>query len=176
MDKRVPIIATMLAPILPAGVAAATPTAEARGPEPIYSAFTLVKQGPGRTQRCGRYQITTATYTGTAISPDARMAGTARYTSRLATLRGRPTGVGSGTLTIHDERRRLRHRTRLTGVLTNGVVVNGLVSGNLYGPNDLILANVTIHFDDKRFRATFRIGLEGGANSGVAYPAGPRCP
>jgi hypothetical protein len=176
MRKRVPIIATLLAPVLPAGVAAATPAADVRGPEPIYSAFTLVKQGAGRTQRCGRYQITTATYGGTAVSPDARMAGTARYTSRLATIKGRPTGVGTGTLTIHDDRRRLRHRTVLTGVLTQDSVVNGLVSGNLYAPNELILANVTIHFDDKKFRATFRIGLEGGANTGVAYPAGPRCP
>jgi len=176
MRKRVPIIATLLAPVLPAGVAAATPAADVRGPEPIYSAFTLVKQGPGRTQRCGRYQITTATYVGTAISPDARMAGSARYTSRLAAIRGRPSGIATGTLTILDDRSRLRHRTTLTGVLTNDAVVNGLVSGSIYAPNELILANVTIHFDDKKFRATFRIGLEGGANTGVAYPAGPRCP
>ena len=167
--------ATMLAALLPAGVAAATPTADVKGPEPIYSAFTLVKQGQGRVRSCGRYQIITATYVGTAVSPDARMAGSARYTSRLVAIKGRPTGIGSGALTIHDDRRRLRHRTTLTGVLTQGMVVNGLVSGNVYGPNERILANVTIHFDPTRFRATFRIGLEGGANSGVAYPAVPRC-
>jgi hypothetical protein len=176
MRKRVTIIATMLVPLLATGFAAATPTAEVPGPEPIYSAFTLVKQGLGRTQRCGRYQISTATYAGTAISPDARMAGTTRYTSRIAAIKGRPSGISSGTLEIRDERGRLRHRTRLMGVLTQGTVVNGLVSGNLYGPDQMILANVTIHFDDQRFRATFRIGLEGGANTGVAYPAGPRCP
>ena len=28
-----------------------------------------------------------------------------------------------------------------------------------------------IHFDDLRFRATFRIGIEGGANSGVPSPS-----
>jgi hypothetical protein len=175
MERRVPMIGTMLAALLPAGVAAATPAAEVKGPEPIYSAFTLVKQGKGRTHRCGRYQIATATYVGTAVSPDARMAGTARYVSRLVLIRGRPTGIGSGTLTIHDDQRRLRHRTVLTGVLTQGAVVNGLVSGNVYGPNERILANVTIHFDPSRFRATFRIGIEGGANSGVAYPPVPRC-
>ena len=175
MRTGAPMIATLLAAALPAAVAAAAPFADVKGPEPIYSAFTLVKQGPGRTQACGRYQVTTATYVGTAVSPDARMAGTARYTSRLTAIRGRPTGIGNGTLTIHDERGRLRHRTTLTGVLTQGTVVNGLVSGNVYGPNERILANVTIHFDDVRFRATFRIGLEGGANSAVAYPAVPRC-
>jgi hypothetical protein len=175
MHKQVPVTATMLA-LLPAGVAAATPAAEVRGPEPIFSAFTLVKQGLGRTQRCGQYQITTATYTGNAVSPDARMAGTARFTSRLAAIRGRPTGIGTGTLTIHDERRRLRHRTTLTGVLTQDSVINGIVAGNLYGPNEAILANVTVVFDDRKFRATFRVGMEVGANSGVAYPAGPRCP
>jgi hypothetical protein len=175
MRKRVPTVAILLAPLLPAGVAAATPAADVKGPEPIYSAFTLVKAAPGRTQRCGRYQITTATYAGTAVSPDARMAGTARYTSRLVAIKGRPTGIGSGTLTIRDSRGRLRHRTTLTGVLSQGGVVNGLVSGNVYGPNELILANVTIHFDDQLFRATFRIGLADGANTGVAYPAVPRC-
>lgn len=175
MRARVPIIATLLAAALPAGVAAATPSADVRGPEPIYSAFTLVKEGRGRTQACGRYQITTATYTGTAISPDARMAGTARYVSRLVAIKGRPTGIATGTLTIHDDRRRLRHRTTLTGVLSQGAVVNGLVAGNVWAPNELLLANVTIHFDDQKFRATFRIGLEGGANTGVAYPTVPRC-
>ena len=175
MRNRLPIVATLFAVALPAGVAAATPAADVRGPEPIYSAFTLVKSGPGRTQACGRYQITTATYVGTAISPDARMAGTARYTSRLVAIKGRPTGLANGTLTILDSNRRLRHRTTLTGVLSQGDVVNGLVSGTLYAPNELILANVTIHFDDQKVRATFRIGLEGGANTGVAYPAVPRC-
>lgn len=174
MRQRVLIVATMIA-LVPAGVAAATPVAEVKGPEPIFSAFTLVKQGPGRTQRCGRYQITTATYAGTAVSPDARMAGEARYTSRLVAIKGRPTGIGTGTLTIRDNRGRLRHRTNLMGVLTQGDVVNGLVFGDVYGPTERLLANVTIHFDDLRFRATFRIGIEGGANSGVAYPAVPRC-
>jgi hypothetical protein len=103
------------------------------------------------------------------------MAGAARYTSRLATLKGRPTGVGTGTLKIRDARGRLRHRTTIRGVVTQESVVNGLVSGELYGPNQLILANVTIVFDDSGFRATFRLGLESGANTGVAYPAVPRC-
>ena len=175
MRSRAPIIATFLALAVPAAIAAAGPTSPAQGPQPIYSAFTLIKEGPGRTARCGPYQVRTATYTGVAVSPDARMAGAATYRSTLRTLRGRPTGVASGTLTIRDSRGHLRHRTAVRGVLTQEAVVNGLVSGSLYGPNELILANVTIIYDDRQTRATFRLGLESGANTGVAYPPVPSC-
>ena len=175
MPSRIPVITVVLAAILPAGLAAAAPSLPKQGPQPIYAAFTLVKEGAGRTQACGAYQVRTATYTGTAVSPDARMAGSARYTSTLIALRGRPTGVGTGTLTIRDSRNRLRHRTTLRGVLTNSTVVNGLAWGSLFGPNELILANVTIVFDDRAVRATFRFGMEEGANTGVAYPPVPNC-
>ena len=166
--------AVVAALVLPGGLAAGA-AAPRQGPQPIYAAFTLVREGGVRTQRCGEYQLRKATYTGIAVSPDARMAGSARYTSTLASLRGGPTGVGTGVLTIRDVRGRLRHRTTVRGVLTNETVVNGLVAGTLYGPNQLILANVTILYDDRGVRATFRLGLESGANTGVAYAPVPRC-
>ena len=172
MRIRIQLIAFALVLLVPAGLGAAT--APRQGPQPIYSAFTLTRQGAERTRTCGAYQVRTATYAGTAVSPDARMAGAARYASTIIATKGRRNGIANGTLTIRDLRGRLRHRTTVRGVLAEQAV-NGLVSGSLYGPNASILANVTIVFDDGAFRATFRLGMDSGANSGLAYPTPPRC-
>jgi hypothetical protein len=174
MRYRIPLLATALTLALPATLGAATPQAVSQGPQPIYAAFSLLKQGKGRSQRCGEYSVVTATYAGTAISPDRRMAGSATYTSRIATLKGKPTGVASGTLTIRNGAR-VGMRASLTGVLTQGIVVNGLANGTLFAPTQRLMANLSIVFDDRQSVAVFRLGLESGANTAIAYPAVPRC-
>jgi hypothetical protein len=174
MRYRIPLLATSLTLALPATLGAATPQVVTQGPQPIYAAFSLLKQGKGRSQRCGEYSVATATYAGTAISPDRRMAGTATFTSRIATLKGKPTGLATGTLTIRNGGR-IGLRASLTGVLTQGIVVNGLANGTLYAPTQRLMANLSIVFDDQKSVAVFRLGLESGANTAIAYPAVPRC-
>jgi hypothetical protein len=174
MRYRIPLLATSLTLALPATLGAATPQAISQGPQPIYAAFSLLKQGKGRTQRCGEYTVSTATYAGTAISPDRRMAGNATFSSRIAALKGKPTGVATGTLTIRNGGR-LGLRASLTGVMTQGIVVNGIAAGTLYTPNQRLMANLSIVFDDRQSVAVFRLGLESGANTAIAYPPVPRC-
>jgi hypothetical protein len=174
MRFRITLIALASTLALPAGLSAASPFAVAQGPQPIYAAFSLLKAGKGRTQRCGEYSVAFATYTGTAVSPDRRMAGSATYVSRIATLRGRPTGVATGTLTIRQGSR-LGLRANLSGVLTQGIAVNGMAAGTLFNPGSLLMANVTIVFDDQRTIAVFRLGIETGNNSAISYPRIPRC-
>jgi hypothetical protein len=48
--------------------------------------------------------------------------------------------------------------------------VNGIVAGNLFQPKALLLANVTMVFNDNFTFAPVRLGLEEGRNSAVAYP------
>lgn len=175
MRNRIPLIAAFLTPILPVSLAAAAARRPHDSPQPIYAAFSLVKQGKLRTQRCGTYSVTTGTYTGRSASPDARLAGAVRYVGRVAVQKGGPTGVAGGTLTIHDDRGRRRMRASVNGVLTQGAVVNGLVAGTLLAPNALLLANVTIVYDDRLSFAVFRLGLESGQNTAVAYPRVPNC-
>lgn len=172
---RVPIAAAVTALFaLPAGLAAATPQVTTQSPQPIYAAFSLVKKGTLRQQRCGVYRITSGTYTGTSFSPDPRMAGSVTYVGRVSALPSGATGLAGGTLTIRNGGR-IRMRATVLGVLTNRATVNGLVNGSLFAPNALLRANVTMIYDDALSFIVFRLGLESGANTGVAYPAVPRC-
>jgi hypothetical protein len=102
------------------------------------------------------------------------MAGNAIYTSKIATLKGKPTGVASGTLTIRNGGR-LGLRATLNGVLTQGIVINGIAAGTLFAPTQLLMGNVSVIFDDQKSIAVFRLGLESGANTAIAYPPVPRC-
>ena len=173
--QRISIAAAVAAVLaLPAGLAAAAAELSTQGPQPIYAAFSMVKQGSLRQQRCGPYRITTGTYTGTSFSPDPRMAGSVTYVGRVASLPSGATGVASGTLTIRNDNR-VRMRASVMGVFTNRAVVNGLVTGSLTAPNALLRANVTMVYDDALSFVVFRLGLESGANTAVAYPAVPKC-
>jgi hypothetical protein len=67
-------------------------------------------------------------------------------------------------------------RSTLNGVITQRSAVNGLVTGTLYNPGALLLANVTMVFDEVLGFAAVRLGLESGQNSGIAYPPIPKCP
>jgi hypothetical protein len=145
------------------------PAAAQANAQPIYTAFNLLKQGKLRQRRCGPYRVTTGTYTGRATSPDPRMAGDVTYVAELAINSGGGTGVARGTITIRDSRRAIRMRSNLWGVITNGGTVNGLVMGKLFVPPALLLANLTMVFDDRLGFAPARLGLESGANSAIAY-------
>ncbi|MBA3747262.1 MAG: hypothetical protein H0W96_07170 [Solirubrobacterales bacterium] len=160
---------------LPTGLSAAVGRAEA-SPQPIYAAFSLLKQGKLTTKRCGAYLVTSGTYSGRSASPDPRLAGSVIYTGRIALHSGGTTGVASGTLTIRDGARALRMRSTVSGVITQRSAVNGLVTGSLVNPAARLLANVTMVFDDELGFAAVRLGLESGQNSAIAYPAIPKCP
>ena len=90
---------------LAAGLAGASALLTTQGPQPIYAAFSLVKQGTLRQQRCGTYRITRGTYTGTSFSPDPRMAGAATYVGTVSALPSGQTGIANGTLTIRNGNR-----------------------------------------------------------------------
>ena len=159
---------------IPVGVGAAAPR-EVSGPQPIYSAFSLLKRGTLTHTRCGAYRVTRGTYAGRAASPDPRLAGAVTYTGRFARLPSGTAGVANGRLVIRDARGRVRMRGSVTGVFSERSVVNGIVSGRLEQPAALLLANVTMVFDDVLGFGAVRLGLESGANTAVAYPAVPKC-
>jgi hypothetical protein len=173
--RHVPIAgASVLVLALPAGLSAAVARMEA-SPQPIYAAFSLLKQGKLSSRRCGGYSITTGTYTGRSSSPDARLAGSVTYTARIALHPGGSTGVATGTLTIRDSARTVRMRSIVNGVITERSVVNGNVVGSVFNPAARLLANLTMVFDDELSFAAVRLGLDAGKNSGIAYPAIPKC-
>lgn len=170
---RILVAAFVLLLVTPVGLSSARPRLQ--GPQPIYAAFSLLKNGKLTTRRCGVYTVTSASYSGRSASPDPRLAGAVTYTGRVALARGSTSGVASGTMTLRDSRRRVRMRASVSGVVTQATVVNGLVSGKLADPNALLLANITMIFDDELGFAAVRLGLESGVNSAVAYSAVPRC-
>jgi hypothetical protein len=171
---RVLIVAIGLLVAAPVGLSASSRSL-ATGPQPIYSAFSLLKAGKLTTRRCGAYTVTRGTYTGRSASPDARLAGVVTYAGRIALTRDSTSGIASGTMTLRDSRGRVRMRAAVSGVVTQSSVVNGLVTGRLMSPAAMFLANVTMVFDDELGFAAVRLGLESGQNSAVAYPAVPKC-
>jgi hypothetical protein len=175
MTARALVIVVALLVTAPIALSAAAAPMRTSGPQPIYAAFSLLKQGKPTTRRCGTYRITRGTYTGRSASPDPRLAGRVTYTGRIALSSGSTSGVASGTMTLRDSRNRIRMRANVSGVVTQSTTVNGLVTGSLMRPSALLLANVTIVFDEELGFAAVRLGLENGANSGVAYPAIPNC-
>ena len=173
--QRVPIAAVvMLALVVPSALSAAVGRPKA-SPQPIYAAFSLLKQGKLTTKRCGGFVITSGTYRGRSASPDPRLAGVVNYTGRISFHPGGSTGIASGTLTIRDAAGKQRMRSTVSGVITQRSVVNGLVTGSLVSPAARLLANVTMVFDDELGFAAVRLGLESGQNSAIAYPAIPKC-
>jgi hypothetical protein len=174
--NHVPIAAAgVLVLALPAGLGAAVARTEA-SPQPIFAAFSLLKQGKLTMRRCGTYSVTTGTYSGRSSSPDPRLAGSVVYNGRIALQPGGSTGVVTGTLTVRDSGGNVRMRSTVNGVITQRSAVNGLVTGTLYNPGALLLANVTMVFDDVLGFAAVRLGMETGQNSGIAYPPIPKCP
>jgi hypothetical protein len=155
------------------GAGAAPLRSEDDGPQPIYAAINLVKVSL-RQQRCGGYQVVTGTYRGPSNSPDPRLSGTARYVGRIALRPGGSTGVASGTFTFRNGGK-VRARATVNGVITQRAVVNGMANGTLISPNAQLRANATLIYDDAFSFIVVRFGLESGANSGIAYPAVPKC-
>jgi hypothetical protein len=174
--RTVIAIAGALVLALPAGLsAAASRVVLQQSPQPIYAAISLVKEGTLRRQRCGEYQILRATYRGPSNSPDPRLGGIATYTGRISLMPNGTTGIASGVFTFRNNGR-VRARATVNGVITQRSVVNGMVNGKLVDPNAQIRANATLIYDDAFSFIVVRLGLESGANSGIAYPAVPRCP
>ncbi len=169
------IAAALIGLILATGVAAAAPQREL-SPGVIYAAFSLIPNGKLATKRCGPYVVTRGTYTAASTSPDPRLAGRATFVGRIAV--DPATGLGStrGTLRIRDRQRVLRLTSTIAGVNSNKVTMNGIVVGTLFRPSALLLANVTIQFNENFTFGAVRLGLEDGRNSAVAYaPLGRRC-
>jgi hypothetical protein len=140
--------------VLATGVAAASPNRQT-GPGVIYAAFSILPKGKLATKRCGPYTVTSGTYTAASASPDARLAGTATFVGRIAIDR--------------------RLNATVAGVNSNQAM-NGIVTGTLFGPSALLLANVTIQWNENFTFGAVRLGLEDGPNSAVAYsPLSRRC-
>ena len=169
------ILAVGIGLLLATGAAAAAPQRET-GPDVIYAAFSLLPDGRLVTRRCGEYIVTSGKYTAASTSPDSRLAGTAAFSGRIAVNPRTGLGFTRGTLTIRDRRRVLRLRGTLTAVNSNRVTMNGIVAGSVFGPNALLIANVTIQFNENFTFGAVRLGLEEGRNSAVAYaPLSRRC-
>ena len=158
---------------LPAGAA---PTAVTRNAQPVFFASSLfLQRDTRRDRRCGPYRVTTATYTGQTISPEPRLAGQATYRARLAINTGGTHGIATGTFTIRNGRGTVRMRVTVRGVITFQEVVNGVFMGTLFRPTELMIANVTMDFNDNLTFAAVRVGMESGSNSAVSYQRVPKC-
>lgn len=150
------------------GVAAASPR-RADGPGVIYAAFNILIKGKLSTKRCGEYTVMSGTYTGASASPDARLAGTATVQAKIAIDPDTGLGFTRGSLRIRDRRGVLRLSAAISGVNSQRSTVNGIISGSVFQPNALVLANVTMVFNENFTFAPVRLGLEEGRNSAVAY-------
>jgi hypothetical protein len=169
------IAAALLVVLLTTGMAAAASRRE-QGPGVIYAAFSVLKSGKAGSKRCAGYTVYEGAYTGMSASPDPRLAGRATLDVRIALDPRTGLGITRGTLKIRDRARRTRLSAVVQGVNSNSSTVNGIVSGNLVGPNALLLANVTMVFNENFTFGVVRLGLEDGRNSAVAYSALPaRC-
>jgi hypothetical protein len=171
--KRSIIIAAGMLLLVPSGLTAAASRSVATA-QPIYAAFAVAAPRRPQPQRCGVYEIFRATYTGNSTSPDARLAGSIVLTGRIVVNASGTTGIANGTIVIRDARRIVRFRGTMRGVLTERSTVNGLVTGTVFRPTALLLANVTIVFDEVLRFGFVQFGLESGRNSAVAYPTVPR--
>ncbi|MDQ3823027.1 MAG: hypothetical protein M3321_07295 [Actinomycetota bacterium] len=171
------ILAVVTGLVCAAGVAAAAPNRQT-GPDVIYAAFSLLPASDGRlvTRRCGVYTVTSGRYVALSTSPDSRLAGAATFVGRIAVNPNTGLGFTRGTITIRDRRRAVRLRGTVTAVNSNKVTMNGIVAGSVFGPNALLIANVTIQWNENFTFGAVRLGLEEGRNSAVAYtPLGRRC-
>ena len=156
-------IAAALSLSIPSGLGAATPAQLSASAEPIYAAAAIVPNKKPVVRRCAGYTVTSAIWSGNSNSPDPRMAGRMTFAGRIAVNTGGTSGVATGQFVIRDRQQRIRMKSNLRGVVTQRTTVNGLT------------ANVTIVFDEILRFGAVRLGLEQGANSGVAYPAVPNC-
>jgi hypothetical protein len=168
-------IAAALSLSIPSGLGAAKPASLSATAEPIYAAAAIVPNKKPVVRRCGGYTVTTAIWSGNSNSPDPRMAGRMTFAGRIAVNTGGTTGVATGQFVIRDRQRSIRMRSNLRGVVTARTTVNGVVMGSVSRPAARLMANVTIVFDDVLRFGAVSLGLESGANSGVAYPAVPNC-
>jgi hypothetical protein len=162
--------------VLAAVPAGAAPTQLSANAQPVYFASSLfLQRGTRRDRRCGPYRITTATYVGTTITPEPRLQGTLTYRARLVINNGGTHGIATGTFTVRNGRGVVGMRSTMRGVVGFQQVVNGVLMGNLFRPNALMIANVTLDFNDNLTFAAVRFGMEDGANSAVSYPRPPKC-
>jgi hypothetical protein len=157
----------LLVAVLATGVASAAPVQG--DPGVIYAAFNLLGRGKLNNKRCGPYSVTSGTWTAPSASPDPRLAGNVTLQAKIAYDPDTGLGFTRGTLRIRDRRGTLRLSSSVFGVNSNKVVVNGIVTGNLFRPNALLLANVTMVFNENFTFAPVRLGLEDGRNSAIAY-------
>ncbi len=148
-------------------------SAENPGAQSIYSAFSILARGKPTSHACGAFRVTTATLTGTATSPDPRLAGVATLETRIAVNPKTGYGWAVGALTVRSHGSPRLH-AGLVGVVSDQNVVNGLVTGKVFSPPARLLANVSIVFNENFSFAAVRLGVESGKNSAVAYPGG-RC-
>lgn len=159
---------------LTAGIPAATKRNQVA--RSVYAAFSLVSRAKPTTTRCGTYVVTRTTLAGVATSPEPRLGGRARLTSKLSLNPGTGYGLATGTLTIRSTSGRLRLRGTLQGVISNSNVVNGIIAGTFFEPKTFLLANVTLVFNETFSFVAVRLGIESGQNSAVAYPVFRACP
>jgi hypothetical protein len=174
MSKKI-TIAAALSLSIPSGLGAATPTQLSASAEPIYAAAAIVPSKRPVVRRCGGYTITSAIWSGNSNSPDPRMAGRMTFAGRIAVNTGGTSGVATGQFVIRDRQNHIRMKSNFRGVVTQRTTVNGVTMGSVSRPRAHLMVNTTIVFDEVLRFGAVRLGLEQGANSGVAYPAVPNC-
>jgi hypothetical protein len=164
-------IALVAAAVAAAGVAAATRHAQTT--QAAAADFSAGSVSRSHSQTCvssdGTYQLTTATYTGTATSSDARLNGTLEI--RASSVVNTTTNLGflDGTLRVRGT------NTGASGTIhaaiANGTAV-GSVSGQGSRPEAKLVASLSAAFSPAGGFASGKLGAGSTGGAGVLYTRG----
>lgn len=142
---------------------------------PIYTGGGLNAVTQPRPTNCGGYVVTRVRYSGILTTPHSRLDGRVTLAMRFVTDAARRNGFATGQLEIRSGRR-LKAKGNLRAVISQGVNVNGILTGRLMRPRGLLIANVSLLLVGTNYiGAQLNVGLSQTRNSAVAYSPLPKC-
>jgi hypothetical protein len=156
-----------------AGVAVAKHVAASTTAVSATFSATAVKQSTVRT--CtgsdGTYELTDATYTGTASSADARLNGTLELRVKSAYNTTEGLGQLSADVKVRAADGRRLAEGKLRAVNQAGQL-HGLLDGRVHDPNGKLLGNVTAVFSSGGGFSSGQIGTGTAASTAVVFDGG----
>ncbi len=164
--------ALAVATLAGAGVAAASHKAQTT--QQASSTFTAASVSQTRSSSCtstdGVYQDTTATYTGTSASSDARLSGA--VTIRVRSVLNTTTQLGwlSGTLHVRNSSGPSTSAS-IDGALAGGQAT-GFLRGNGHRDEARLMASFSAAFTPGGGFASGQLGAGGATNAGVFFAPG----
>ena len=164
-------VAFLVAAVAVAGVAAAT--RHTQSTQAAAADFSAGSVSRSHTEACtasdGTYQLTTATYTGTATSSDSRLNGSVEL--RVSSVVNTTTKLG-----FLDGRLRVRGTNAGVSGTIHAAIANGAVVGSLVGqgarPEAKLVASISATFTPATGFASGKLGSGSANGAGVLYTRG----